>query len=180
MPNFAFLDFSKLIPRKIWVTEKSWNFHTVCTNLSEQCFSSFTVLACLHNVSRKFFLLQEVQNYYGTRLLLIAQKEWSFCHFAKYNEGHHYFTLDKTISKIQQKLLTIWSKDIFKETCFFLKFTEFLGIFFKLCETLCPNRSLTENNGTKSQFPVLEKFLFFSKAEKLKNVQMQLCVYITV
>ena len=29
MGNLTFLDYPKLISRKIWVTEKSWNFHAV-------------------------------------------------------------------------------------------------------------------------------------------------------
>ena len=29
MADFALLESPKLISRKIWVTEKSWNFHTV-------------------------------------------------------------------------------------------------------------------------------------------------------
>ena len=126
-------------------------------------------------------VFQEVQNYYGTRLLLIAQKEWSFCHFAKLQWGPSLFHVGQNYFKNSAEAFNNLIKRYFQETCF-SQIHGIFGHFFKQCEILCPNRSLTENNGTKSQFPVLEKFLSFFYFEKLKSSKMCKCncVYITV
>ena len=49
MADFALLNSPKLISRKIWVIEKSWNFHTVWK------FQDFSVLHALHVISRKIW-----------------------------------------------------------------------------------------------------------------------------
>ena len=36
--DLELLDYPKLISRKIWITEKSWSFHTVKLNISWNCY----------------------------------------------------------------------------------------------------------------------------------------------
>ena len=60
MADFALLKSPKLISRKIWVIEKSWNFHTVFT---------FFVCSCLFTIFYFFFRLHVGQYDFPQRTL---------------------------------------------------------------------------------------------------------------
>ena len=61
MAGFALLESPKLISRKIWVTEKSWNFHTVCnTDVISTSFQVMQMVGMMRGIAYGMQYLAEM------------------------------------------------------------------------------------------------------------------------